>query len=36
MYEHEDTYVEVVEKYVLDGTNTLILIKHKNKVHTNE
>jgi len=35
MYEHEDTYVEVV-KYVLDGTNTLILIKHKHKVHTNE
>jgi len=26
-----DTYVKVVEKYMLDGGNTFILMKHKHR-----
>ena len=36
MNEHNDTYVEVVEKYTLDVANTLTLMKHKHKGHINE
>jgi len=36
MNEHEDTYVEVVEKYTRDGTIASIVMKHKHKGHTNE
>jgi len=31
MKEHENTYVAVVEKYMLDGANTFTLMKHKHK-----
>jgi len=31
--EHEDTCVEVVEKYAHDGSNAFILMKHKHKGH---
>jgi len=33
MTEHEDTYVVVVEKHTLDGTNTFLLMKRKRKGH---
>jgi len=33
MNEHRNTYVETVEKYMLDGANTLTLMKHKHKGH---
>jgi len=36
MYELEDTFVEAVEKYTLDGANTSNLMKHKHKGHTHE
>jgi len=36
MYEPEDVYAEVVEKYTLDGANTFTLVKHKHKGHTHE
>jgi len=36
MNEHEDTYVEVVEKYTLDGANRFTLMNHKHKGHTPE
>jgi len=36
MNEHEDTYVEVVEEYARDGTNTFTLMKRTHKGHTNE
>jgi len=36
MKEHEDIYVEVVERYMLDGANTFTLMKHKHKGDTNE
>jgi len=29
MKEHEDRYVAVVERYTLDGANTIILMKSK-------
>jgi len=36
-HEHEDNYVEVVEKYTLvNGANKFTLMKHKHKRHTNE
>jgi len=31
MYELQDIYVEVVEKYTLDSSNTFSLMKHKHK-----
>jgi len=27
--EHKDTYVTVIEKHTLDGSNTITLMKHK-------
>jgi len=33
MKEHEDRYVEVEEKYKLDGANTFTLMKHKHRGH---
>ena len=35
MSEHEDTHVDVVEKYTLDGVNTLTLIKHMKGIRMN-
>jgi len=32
----EDTYVEVLEKYTLDGIDTFSLMKHKHIGHTHE
>jgi len=36
MNEHENTCVEVAEKYTLDGANAFTLMKHKHRAHTNE
>jgi len=36
MKEHEDIYVAVVEKYMLERSNAFTLIKHKYEGHTNE
>jgi len=33
---HEDIFVEVIEKYTLDGANTFTLMKQKHKGHTHE
>ena len=31
-----DTYVEVIEKYRIDGINTFTLMKHKHNGHAHE
>jgi len=34
MKEHEQRYVAVAEKYMLNGVNTIILMKHKHRYAT--
>jgi len=36
MNELKHAYMEVVEKYTLDGANTFALMKHKHKGYTHE
>jgi len=36
MHELEDIYMEVVTKYMLDGTYTSTLMKHKHKGHRHD